>query len=325
MVDFSKISTFTTERSEIISQKSILIVSNSDDAHATAVHDRLKGRSIRAHRLDSDTFTSKQHSWRIRPDANHKSHSSWFIPDIDVVWYRKVVFPEVADAVQSFISQETKGLFDCVLANYRNCRWINPRDRLAEAKPKIAQLECAKDVGLRIPDTLITTSVDALKEFAARHDGHIVAKPIQAQVVGSDDRVLVVGTRQLTSGYFESATKFSPCYTQEKLLLKSEIRVVVFGAQLHSFRLTAKEKADDLKQLKLSQIDHERCELDESTSRKIRSLMLLYGLEFGAIDLAVVDEKEPVFLELNPNGQWLWLQYMTGENLIDPFIDLLCS
>jgi len=32
-----------------------------------------------------------------------------------------------------------------------------------------------------------------------------------------------------------------------------------------------------------------------------------------------------VFLEINPNGQWLWLQYMTEVNLEDPFIDFLCQ
>lgn len=312
-------------KEEVMSQKNVLIVSNSDDAHATAIHVRLKERSIRACRLDSDRFASGQHSWRIYSAANYKPHSSWFIPDVDVVWYRKVKFLESTDVVQSFINQETQGLFDCVLAGYRDCRWVNPRERIAEARPKIMQLQHAANIGLRIPDTLITTNIDALKEFSVRHNGQIVAKPIQAQVVGSADTALVVGTRQLTSEDFESATKFSPCYAQERLPLKSEIRVVVFGDRLYPFRLTAKEKADDLKQLKLSQIDHERCELDESTSQKIRSLMSFYNLEFGAIDLAVVDDEAPVFLELNPNGQWLWLQYMTGENLIDPFIDFLCS
>lgn len=308
-----------------MSQKKVLIISNSDDAHVTAVHNRLRERSIQAHLLNSDTFTSGQHYWRIYPNTNGESCSSWFIQDIDVVWYRKVVFPKEADTAQSFIIQETEGLFDCILANYRNCRWVNPIDRLAEARPKIVQLQHAANIGLRIPDTLVTNNIDALKSFAVRHNGQIVAKPIRAQIVGHAEHSLVVGTRQLNPEHFESATMFSPCYAQERLPLKSEIRVIVFGDRLYPFRLTAKEKADDLKQLKLSQIDHERCELDKDTSRKIYSLMALYGLEFGAIDLAVVDDGHPIFLELNPNGQWLWLQYMTGENLIDPFIDLLCA
>jgi hypothetical protein len=244
---------------------------------------------------------------------------------VGVVWYRKVTFPMTSDAVESFVSQEMQGLFDSILAGYADCRWVNPRTRLAGARPKISQLQRARDLGFRIPDTLVTTNVDALKQFADRHRGQIVAKPIQAQVIGSGEDALIVGTRHLTPKYFESAVSACPCYAQERLLLKSEIRVVAFGSQLYSFRLTAKEKADDLKQLKLCQIDHTRCELDEGTSRKVHSLMSFYGLEFGAIDLAVTDEEDPIFLELNPNGQWLWLQYMTGENLIDPFIDLLCS
>ena len=308
-----------------MSHKSVLIVSNSDDAHATAVHHRLMERSIRVHRLDSDTFTSGQHVWSVCSDTDHRQDSSWLVPGVDIVWYRKVVFPEAADAVQSFIIQETQGLFDSILSGYRDCRWVNPRDRLAEAKPKIAQLQRARSIGFRIPDTIVTTDVDALKEFAARHNEDIVAKPIRAQVVGSASAAAVIGTRRLPSEYFEAAVKFSPCYAQERLLLKSEIRVIVFGDQLHPFRLTAKERVDDLKQLRLGQIDHQPCELGESISQKIRLLMSFYGLEFGAIDLAVVDDGEPVFLELNPNGQWLWLQYMTGKNLIDPFIDLLCA
>ena len=307
-----------------MSQKNVLIASNTDDAHATAVQDRLRERSIPGVRLDSDTFTSGQHIWRVHSDTNLASSSSWYVPDVNVVWYRRVKFPEPTNAVQSFLNQEGQGLLDCILADYRDCRWVNPRDRLVEARSKIVQLQRAKGAGLRIPDTIVTTSLEALGKFSARHNGQVVAKPIQAQVVGSGDDSLVIGTRQLSLEHFESAIKFAPCYAQERLLLKSEIRVVAFGDRLYSFRLTAKEKADDLKQLKLSQIDHERCELDGSTSRKIHSLMLLYGLEFAAIDLAVIDDEEPVFLELNPNGQWLWLQYMTGENLIDPFIDLLC-
>lgn len=307
-----------------MSKKNVLIVSNSDDAHATAVHNRLMERSISTHRLNSDTFTSGEHVWCISSVADNKPYSSWSIPDIDVVWYRKVVFPEAIDTTKSFIRQEIGGLFDCILSNYCDCRWVNPRNKLIEAKPKIIQLQHAANLGLRIPDTLVTTSINILKEFSAQHNNQIVAKPIQAQVVGLAQDAVVVGTRKLTAEYFESAIRFSPCFAQEKLSLKSEIRVIVFGDRLYPFRLTAKEKVDDLKQLKLRQIDHERCELDESTSQKIRSLVSLYGLEFGAIDLAVIDDESPIFLELNPNGQWLWLQYMTGENLIDPFIDLLC-
>lgn len=307
-----------------MSQNTVLIVSNTDDQHVAIIHEQLRERSIESIRLDSDTFATKSNSWRIYADVVKSSHSSWFTPGVDVVWYRKVRLQDVAEPVESFVHQETEGLLDSILNNYKECRWVNARDSLARARPKISQLQSAKELGFRIPDTIVTNDIEELKNFAAQHDGKIIAKPIQTQVIESPDCPLVLGTRQLTQEHYVSATKFAPCYAQERLLLNSEIRIVVFGNQLHAFRMTAKQSTDDLKQLELDQIHHEKCSIDGLVSQKIHSLMSFYGLEFGAIDLAVIDDGEPVFLELNPNGQWLWLQYMTGENLIDPFIDFLC-
>jgi glutathione synthase/RimK-type ligase-like ATP-grasp enzyme len=125
--------------------------------------------------------------------------------------------------------------------------------------------------------------------------------------------------------HFTSAIRFTPCYAQEKLKINAEMRVVMFGSEPHAFRLTPKRSADDLKQLELEEILHEPCRIDLETLRKIRALMAHFNLQFSAIDFAIVDDGEPVFLELNPNGQWLWLQYMTGVNLSEPFADFLCK
>jgi hypothetical protein len=37
-----------------------------------------------------------------------------------------------------------------------------------------------------------------------------------------------------------------------------------------------------------------------------------FGLNFGCFDILVTKAGEPVFLEMNPNGQWLWVENMTG-------------
>jgi glutathione synthase/RimK-type ligase-like ATP-grasp enzyme len=303
--------------------KTVLIVSNTNDPHADAITVRLRERSLHFQRLNCDTFASSKQVWRIPSDHNQHIHSTWVHPDVSVVWYRKVNFPSGQNPVQEFIAQEHEGLFESVLDHYGHCRWVNSRSSIATARPKVAQLQHARSIGFRIPDSIITNDVAVLKEFADSHGGNVIAKPIRAQVVGNDKEALVVGTRQLLAEYYESATSYSPCYAQERLKLMSEIRVVAFGSNLYAFRLTADKEADDIKQLELENIQHEPCELDPSSAQKVRALMSYYKLEFAAIDFAVVDEEEPVFLELNPNGQWLWLQYVTGINLTDSFIDFL--
>lgn len=304
--------------------KTVLIVSNTNDPHADAITSRLHERLLPVWRLNCDAFASSKHTWRIPSDHTQGTHSSWIYLDVGVVWYRKITFPNDRDPVRSFIAQEHEGLFESVLDQYGRCRWVNSRSSITVARPKVAQLQRARSIGFRIPDTIVTNDVAVLRDFANSHGGNVIAKPIRAQVVGNDDNALVIGTRQLPPEYYESATAHSPCYAQERLNLMSEIRVIVFGSRLYSFRLTADKETDDIKQLELENIRHELCDLDPVVARKVHQLMSYYNLEFAAIDFAVVDDGEPVFLELNPNGQWLWLQYMTGVNLADPFIDFLC-
>lgn len=52
-----------------------------------------------------------------------------------------------------------------------------------------------------------------------------------------------------------------------------------------------------------------------------RDLVSSYGLKFGAIDLILDPLGEYHFLELNPNGQWAWIQQNTGQ----PIREKLCS
>lgn len=306
-------------------QKIILIVSNSEDAHADRVLERLGERGVPFCRLDSDRLITESHIWRISAIPGISSHNSWLIPEVEVVWYRKVYFPEGNDPIQSFIRQESEGLLEAILSRYHHCRWINPRDRLAQARSKIVQLERAKTFGLRIPDTLLTTDQTMLKAFVDQHGGEIVAKPLQSQVIGTGEGALVTGTRRLTPEHFAAALTGAPCYAQERLRIKSEVRVIVFGNEVFAVRQIPDRPVDDIKQLALKSIRHEPCTLEPVMVQKINALMASYGLAFGAIDLAIVDEDEPIFLELNPNGQWLWLQYVCGLNLLDPFIDFLVA
>jgi glutathione synthase/RimK-type ligase-like ATP-grasp enzyme len=43
-------------------------------------------------------------------------------------------------------------------------------------------------------------------------------------------------------------------------------------------------------------------------AKRCRTLVERFGLRFGAVDLAVGSDGVYWFLELNPNGEWGWLQ-----------------
>ena len=47
------------------------------------------------------------------------------------------------------------------------------------------------------------------------------------------------------------------------------------------------------------------------------------GLTFGAIDMVLTPDDEYVFLEINPNGQWGWIERETGLPIREAIADTL--
>ena len=53
-------------------------------------------------------------------------------------------------------------------------------------------------------------------------------------------------------------------------------------------------------------------DLPEDIARKCLAYLRRMGLNFGCFDFIVTPSGEYVFLECNPNGQWLWVELETG-------------
>jgi glutathione synthase/RimK-type ligase-like ATP-grasp enzyme len=64
-------------------------------------------------------------------------------------------------------------------------------------------------------------------------------------------------------------------------------------------------------------------ELDGDVAERCRRVMEALGLVFGAIDLVVTPAGETVFLEVNPEGQFLWVEEATGLPMVEALSDLL--
>jgi hypothetical protein len=57
----------------------------------------------------------------------------------------------------------------------------------------------------------------------------------------------------------------------------------------------------------------------------IHRLMDSFGINFASMDMILTPEGEFVFLEINPNGQWLWLEEELGLPLVASMVDLLTT
>lgn len=60
---------------------------------------------------------------------------------------------------------------------------------------------------------------------------------------------------------------------------------------------------------------YRRSNLLDDIETKLLKLKKNMKLEFGAADLIRTPDDEFVFLEINPNGRWWWIQELTRTNI----------
>lgn len=109
------------------------------------------------------------------------------------------------------------------------------------------------------------------------------------------------------------------------MVKKSEdIRVTVVGDKVFSASIKC-DNPDivDWRKLENCGMLFEYTELPEKIKYLCIQLTKEFKLEFGAIDLAIDDNGEYIFFEINPNGQWAWLDKNLNYNIANEIANLL--
>ena len=113
----------------------------------------------------------------------------------------------------------------------------------------------------------------------------------------------------------------SPAIYQEYIPGVDHLRINCFGDEILAFKLTT-EELDWRGNLN---IPCRPVELDANLKQKLLLVLELLNLRMGVIDLKLTPEGEPVWLEVNPQGQFLFLEALTGTPLIRVFAEFLCN
>lgn len=82
----------------------------------------------------------------------------------------------------------------------------------------------------------------------------------------------------------------------------------MFAAEIHARSETAQLdwRAD------YAHHEYRATEVPAETAAGVLRLLDWFGLSFGALDFVVTPAGDWVFLEVNPNGQWGWIETETG-------------
>src|SRR5205814_484076 len=106
-----------------------------------------------------------------------------------------------------------------------------------------------------------------------------------------------------------------------------ELRVTVVGARVFAAKIDSQANADAKLDWRrsLHDVAYEAVALPEEIETRIQAFMRFFGLVYGAFDFIVTPQGGYVFLEVNPSGQYMWLECATGLGITAALADALIA
>lgn len=292
----------------------ILIISTKNDVHAILVKKELEsqGKSTRIFDMGEfsyGSFLNYQISDKSPCEFVDSDGSKIDLTQVTSIWFRRPRYPHLSKIIarkddRIFGYREWTDATTCILSLDLKC--VNQLENQESAK-KPKQLEIAKRCGLLVPDTLITNDSRKVEEFLIEHKNKIVHKAMSAPNHRFLDTRL--WTEEDRRHLFN--LELAPTIFQNYISGPYDVRSTVIGNEIHSARITNLNKNGLVdSRLDLDQ-PYEAYELPDDISNKIFRFMEKMGLVFGTIDLKITDKDEHVFLEINPQGQFLYVEILT--------------
>ncbi|OKJ39012.1 hypothetical protein AMK22_11575 [Streptomyces sp. CB01580] len=312
----------------------ILAVSVRDDLHTLAVQHAVRSRRRHDfHIVESDTIAGRQTlSWYSHSDEDTCGIraatllTSEGVPvapeEAAVLWWRRPrADQEIAAHAgstheRSLVNNDCRGALGGILAAAFDGQWISPPEATDRAADKVYQLAVAQDAGFRVPRTLVSQSREDVIAFT-RQVGRAIVKP----VVGA--RGPSLWTRWIDDPESIPAQSFEVCPAtyQEYIEGCRHIRLNCFGEHMYA-ALIETEELDWRPDL---QVPISPWSVPEDIGRQVGAVLNRLGLRMGVVDLKLTPDGQPVWLEVNPQGQFLFLEPLMGEPLTEHFADFLLS
>jgi hypothetical protein len=253
----------------------------------------------------------------------------------DVVWIRRpnppAPNPNVAPADKAFADEEYRwfSLSTMYLLEFLPVRCINPYSASRVINNKAVQLCLAARNGLNIPATVMTNAPSAVREIFQNSQRPQVCKAFAPHVWKKEgsEALAVTETFEISAEALpdDEVLTFAPAIYQEKVVKSFDVRMVLLGSTVYSFSLRTPNEALDWRQeVGQGHVTLEEIATPVDVERAVLAFSREAGIEFGSFDFAVDRDGRWWFLEVNEEGQFLWLdQFNQALRIQEKFLAFL--
>jgi len=321
-----------------MARDTVLIVTRDFDPPADVLVDRLRQRKVKFERIHPENVPTLARL-TLAFGADGTTAAGFAGPGVDLdfatvksVWYRRIDRPTLPEGMRpdeaEFAAAET---VETVLGAFRtlDAFWVNHPDRVRAASSKPWQTRVAGELGFAVPRTLFTNDPEALKGFWEDCGGRVVYKTMTQGKLGVDV-LRMVYTSRLDAESLARADLLANCpgLFQELVEKRCDLRITVIGGAAYTVEIHSQDHPDavqDWRRVEAREMTHAVHDLPAEVEARCIALTRRLGLHYGAIDMILTPEGEYVFLEINPSGQYAWIDQMTDLRLTDKLIDLLVA
>ncbi|MEM1321508.1 MAG: MvdC/MvdD family ATP grasp protein [Bacteroidota bacterium] len=308
--------------------KKVLIVTHSNEHYCyDLVANALQEEGGEAVRIDTDRYPTEiqlttdyqnggLHNYLETPEGRLD------LADLTAAWYRRSrigqkIPGDIDPQLRLPSVEESKRSFMGVLHSL-DCFILDPYFHVRQASSKQLQLKIAEQLGIRIPKTMITNNPEEVRRFFRTCPEGIITKMQTSFAVYTEGVENVVFTNIIEESMLDEleGLELCPMTFQEAIPKEVELRVTIVGDQVYSASIDSQssERAKvDWRKDGHAMIDMwKEHPLPKALEQQLLQLMDAFQLNYGAIDLILHPDGTYYFLEINPAGEFMWLEHAPG-------------
>lgn len=304
----------------------ILIITHKLDYTADFVIDKLNQLNIEYYRFNCEDVDKSNYNFKI--DSNKTNFSLHGFEVIDSVWFRRTKLPDLEienNAEKLYLLNDYDTLLENMYHLLPTKKWLSFPPNVYRAENKLLQLQIASNLGFIIPSTIVTNSKDELIEFSKNHYTSLIIKPINQGRIKYKGEIKNIFTNKIEKKHIESINDFSltPAIIQNYIEKALELRITVVNDNVFAAKVESQNNEQTKIDWRKEKLKFQNYALPKEIEQKCIELLKRLDISFGAIDMIKTPAGEYVFLEINPNGQWAWIELDTGLKISDAIIKFL--
>lgn len=322
---------------------SVLIVTFSQDNESISlVIKALENMGKKAFRFDTDRFPTEVkvdlYSGDKKAEIITDGEQRLELKEVSSVWYRRMRYgqklPQEMDSqLREASLKECRLSLRGMIASLPGFH-LDPITHVDRANHKQLQLQVAQKLGLLIPRTLTSNHPEAVKQFAqdCQATGIVTKMLSQFAIYGENKQEMVVFTSPVTDEDLDNldGLQFCPMTFQENVPKTLELRITIVGEQIFTAAINSQQLEgathDWRKEGRALHQKWQTYDLPKTIEKQLLELMKYFGLNYGAIDMIVTPDERYIFLEINPVGEFFWLElYAPRFPISQAIAEILCN